>query len=168
MLKNLVNAGLFQLGWFACVLGGNSGWLLLAGGALLVHLLWISRSLSELRLVLVVCLLGSTVDSLLLNAGIFTFQQPGVVIPFWLVLLWALLAITLNHCLAWTAKPLWRAMLLGAIGGPLSYYAGQRLGAVQFPLGLWPTLAGLSLLWAGLFATLVAVAARLRPVAQQS
>ena len=151
MLKNLINAGLFQLGWFACVLGGNSLWLLLAGGALLAHLLWISRSLAQVRLIAVVCVLGSTVDSLLLNAGVFAFKQPGVLIPFWLVLLWALLAITLNHFLAWTAKPLWRAILLGAIGGPLSYYAGQRLGAVQFPMGLWPTLLGLSLLWAGLF-----------------
>ena len=151
MLKNLINAGLFQLGWFACVLGGNSLWLLLAGGALLAHLLWISRSLAQVRLIAVVCVLGSTVDGLLLNAGVFAFKQAGVLIPFWLVLLWALLAITLNHCLAWTAKPLWRAILLGAIGGPLSYYAGQRLGAVQFPMGLWPTLLGLSLLWAGLF-----------------
>ena len=151
MLKNLINAGLFQLGWFACVLGGNSLWLLLAGGALLAHLLWVSRSLAQVRLIAVVCVLGSTVDGLLLNAGVFAFKQAGVLIPFWLVLLWALLAITLNHCLAWTAKPLWRAILLGAIGGPLSYYAGQRLGAVQFPLGLWPTLLGLSLLWAGLF-----------------
>ena len=150
----LLNAGLFQLGWFACVLGGNSLWLLLAGGALLAHLLVISRSMSDVRLVLVVCLVGSTVDSLLLNAGVFAFKQSGGLIPFWLVLLWALLAITLNHCLAWTAKPWWRAVLLGALGGPLSYYAGQRLGAVQFPLGLWPTLAGLSLLWAGLFPTL--------------
>ena len=167
MLKTLGNAVLFQLGWFACVLGGNSPWLLLAAGALLVHLLFISRSLAEVRLVVVVCVLGSTVDSLLLNADVFAFKQPGIVIPFWLMLLWALLAITLNHCLAWTAKPWWRAVLLGAIGGPLSYYAGQRLGAVQFPLGLWPTLAGLSLLWAGLFAVLVAIADRLRPVAQQ-
>ena len=168
MLKTLGNAVLFQLGWFACVLGGNSPWLLLAGGALLVHLLFISRSMAEVRLVVVVCLLGSAVDSLLLNAGVFAFKQPGLLIPFWLILLWALLAITLNHCLAWTAKPWWRAVLLGAIGGPLSYYAGQRLGAVQFPLGLWQTLLGLSVLWAGLFAVLVAVAARLRPVAQQS
>ena len=168
MLRNLANAGLFQLGWFACVVGGNSLWLVLAGGALIAHLLWISRSMAEVRLIVAVCLLGTAVDSLLLNAGVFVFKQPGFLIPLWLIVLWALLPITLNHCLAWTAKPWWRAALLGAIGGPLSYYAGQRLGAVQFPLGLWPTLLGLSLLWAGLFAVLVAVAARLRPVAQQS
>ena len=44
--------------------------------------------------------------------------------------------------------------VLGAVSGPLSYYAGQRLGAVAFPLGLWPTLIGLGLLWGGLFPTL--------------
>ena len=150
----LLNAGLFQLGWFACVLGGNSLWLLLAGAALLAHLLVISRSMSDVRLVLVVCLVGSTVDSLLLNAGVFEFRQEGILIPFWLMLLWALLATTLNHCLAWTARPAWRAVLLGAVGGPLSYYAGQRLGAVQFGFGLWPTLVLLAVLWAGLFPAL--------------
>ena len=108
MLKNLANAGLFQLGWFACVVGGNSPWLVLAGGALMAHLLWISRSMAEVRLIVVVCLLGTAVDSLLLNAGVFVFKQPGLLIPFWLILLWALLAITLNHCLAPGVKPWWR------------------------------------------------------------
>ena len=89
MLKNLANAGLFQLGWFACVLGGNSLWLVLAGAALFTHLLWISRSMAEVRLVAVVCLLGTAVDSLLLNAGVFEFRQEGILIPFWLMLLWA-------------------------------------------------------------------------------
>ena len=70
------------------------------------------------------------------------------------MLLWALLATTLNHCLAWTAKPLWLCAVLGAVAGPLSYYAGQRLDAVAFPLGLWPTLIGLGVVWGALFPTL--------------
>ena len=90
----------------------------------------------------------------------FAFTQAQWLIPFWLIVLWALLATTLNHCLAWTAQPRWRAALLGAIGGPLSYYAGQRLGAVTFPFGVWPTLLGLGVLWAGLFAALQWIAAK--------
>lgn len=159
MLKTLINAGLFQLGWLACVLGGNSPWLLVAAAALLIHLLWISPERTEVRLVAYVCLLGTAVDTLLLNLGAFAFEPATRLIPFWLILLWALLATTLRHCLAWTAQPKWRAVLLGAIGGPLSYYAGQRLGAVAFPLGLWPTLLGLGLLWAGLFPGLLWIAA---------
>ena len=153
-LKLLANAGMFQLGWFACVLGGNSLWLLLPAGVLLVNGLWISARWTEVRLIICVCLLGTLVDSLLLNAGVFEFRQEGILIPFWLMLLWALLATTLNHCLAWTARPAWRAVLLGAVSGPLSYYAGQRLGAVQFGFGLWPTLVLLAVLWAGLFPAL--------------
>ena len=165
--RQLANAVLFQLGWFACVLGGNSLWLLVAAGALLANGLWISRSWAQARLIIYVCLLGTLVDSLLLNAGIFEFRQEGILIPLWLVLLWALLATTLNHCLAWTARPLWRAMLLGAVGGPMSYYAGQRLGAVQFGFGLWPTLALLAVIWAGLFPALQWLAGKLTPPQQE-
>ncbi len=42
MLKTLANAALFQCGWFACVLGGDSLWLLVGLAVLAVHLLWIS------------------------------------------------------------------------------------------------------------------------------
>lgn len=149
--KTLANAALFQVGWFACVLGGHSAWLLLAGAALVIQVLWIK---ADIRLVLLVCVLGSVIDSVLLNVGVFAFDSPGKIIPFWLMLLWALLATTLNHCLAWTAKPLWLCAVLGAVAGPLSYYAGQRLDAVAFPLGLWPTLIGLGVVWGALFPTL--------------
>jgi hypothetical protein len=41
MLEKLANAVLFQVGWFTCVLGGNSLWLLMALAILLIHLRWI-------------------------------------------------------------------------------------------------------------------------------
>ena len=40
MLERLCNAVLFQIGWLACVLGGNSLWLLLALAVLVIHLGW--------------------------------------------------------------------------------------------------------------------------------
>jgi hypothetical protein len=85
---------------------------------------------------------------------VFDFGNHGPLIPLWLILLWAVLATTLRHCLAWTAKPWWRASLLGAIGGPMSYYAGSQLAGVQLPLGLWPSLALLAVLWAVVFVVL--------------
>jgi hypothetical protein len=51
--------------------------------------------------------------------------------------------------------------LLGAVGGPLSYYAGGQLAGVQFPYGEVPTLLGIAVLWAGLFPTLHFMAQRL-------
>ena len=161
MLKSLANAVLFQCGWFACVLGGDSGWLLVVGAVLAIHLLWISSWSREGRVILAVTLLGTVVDTALRTFGVFHFSFPGPLIPFWLVLLWALLATTLRHCLAWSAQPWWRASVLGAVGGPLSYYAGSQLAGVSFGYGTAPTLVGLALLWALVFPVLHWIARQL-------
>ncbi|WP_339540032.1 DUF2878 domain-containing protein [Pseudomonas sp. RA_5y_Pfl1_P24] len=159
MLKTLANAVLFQCGWFACVLGGDSLWLLVGLAALGIHLLWISSWAQDGRLILGVTLLGTLVDTSLRTVGFFQFSEPGPLIPLWLVMLWALLATTLRHCLAWSTQPRWLAALLGAVGGPMSYFAGSQLAGVSFGYALWPSLVGLALLWALLF-TLLATAAK--------
>ena len=151
MLKTLANAALFQCGWFACVWGGDSAWLLVGLTVLAIHLLWLSSWAEDGALIVGVMLAGTLLDSALRALGVFHFSEPGPLIPFWLMLLWALLATTLRHCLAWTARPWWRAALLGALGGPLSYSAGSQLAGVQFGYGVMPTLAGLAPLWAGVF-----------------
>ncbi|AZF03532.1 DUF2878 domain-containing protein [Pseudomonas sp. R5-89-07] len=151
MLKTLANAALFQCGWFACVLGGDGPWLLAGLAVLVVNLLWIISLADDGALIVSVTLAGTVLDTLLRTLGVFHFSEPGPLIPFWLMLLWALLATTLRHCLAWTARPWWRAALLGAVGGPLSYYAGSQLADVQFGYALGPTMAGLGLLWAAVF-----------------
>ncbi|WP_130888180.1 DUF2878 domain-containing protein [Pseudomonas sp. Sample_21] len=163
MRERIANAVLFQLGWLACVLGGNSLWLLLALAALVIHLRWISSWAAEGRLILCVVIVGTAVDSVLRYLDVFRFADASPLIPLWLMLLWALLATTLRHCLAWSARPWWLASGLGAMGGALSYYAGGRLAGVQFPYGDIPTLILIGLLWAVLFPLLHLMARRLAP-----
>ena len=151
MLKNLTNAALFQIGWFTCVLGGNSGWLLITFVILVIHLLLIGSWRSEGKLLLTVFALGCVLDSALIKLGVFDFGEAGRVIPLWLALLWPLLATTLGHCLAWSARPLWLASALGAVGGPASYIAGSHLTYVQLPLGVWPSVLILGAIWAVIF-----------------
>lgn len=148
MPKLIANALLFQLGWLACIFAGDGLGLWVVAGVLVVHLGWTSSWAAEGKLLLSVFLLGSALDSFLLNLGLFDFGEPRNLIPLWLALLWLLLGTTLNHCLAWSARPWWRGSLLGAIGGPLSYYAGARLAGVGLPHGTLPTLALLALIWA--------------------
>ena len=161
MLKTVANAVLFQCGWFACVLGGDSLWLLVGLAVLALHLLWISAWSREGQAILAVTLLGTVIDTSLRSFGVFHFGAPGPLIPFWLIVLWALLATTLRHCLAWSAQPWWRASLLGALGGPLSYYAGSQLAGVSFGYGTAATLIGLALLWAVIFPVLHWIAGQL-------
>ncbi len=165
-LKALVNAGLFQLGWFACVFSPQ--YLALLAVPLLVavvHVLWLGRG--ELRVLVVVTLLGTVIDSALMHAGLFQFTEPRLLIPLWLVLMWTSLATTLRHCLAWTAQPWWLACGLGAVSAPLSYYAGAQLAGVALPYGLWPSLLVLAAIWAVVFPLLHYLARRLHSVELQ-
>lgn len=64
------------------------------------------------------------------------------------------------HSLAWMKKQILLSTLFGALGGPLAYWAGVRLGAATFH---WPLLSSLALLavaWAFLWTGVMAVAAR--------
>ena len=153
------NAVLFQIGWAACIFGArHPAWLLLALGCLALHVAWAPVRIRECRQLLKIAACGWTLDSLLLNLGVFDFGEPRWVLPGWLAMLWLLFASTLRQSLAWTASRLWLAALVGALGGPLSYYAGARLADVGLPYGLWPSLALLAILWALLLPALHRVA----------
>jgi len=60
----------------------------------------------------------------------------GIVInntaPYWIIVMWGLFATTLNVSLRWLKNRTMLAAFVGAIAGPLAYYGGQKLGAVQF------------------------------------
>ncbi|MEH6798035.1 MAG: DUF2878 domain-containing protein [Halopseudomonas sabulinigri] len=147
-IRLIANALLFQASWFACVLGGTGWWLLVPLTALVIHFSWVSCWAAEGKLVVSVTLIGAALDSFLLQLGVFDFASTETLAPVWLVLLWALLATTLNHCLAWSAKPIWLAGILGAISGPLSYFAGSALAGVGLPLGQLYTWCILAPIWA--------------------
>lgn len=151
MTKLVANAVLFQIGWFACVLGGTGPWLLIPAAVLSIHFLWISSWAAEGKLVVTVMLVGAAIDSFLLQVGVFDFPENTKLVPLWLAALWAMLATTLNHCLAWSARPVWLASLLGAVAGPLSYFAGAALAEVRLPLEQHVTFLVLAIVWAIVF-----------------
>jgi hypothetical protein len=128
----ILNFVLFQAGWLACVGGAASG--LAAEGALVAiaivawHIARAARPSREAALALAAAATGLVFENLLVAAGLVRVPD-GV---YWLVVLWALFATTLNGSLrALQGRP-WLAALLGALGGPLAYYAGARMGALQF------------------------------------
>jgi fucose 4-O-acetylase-like acetyltransferase len=53
--------------------------------------------------------------------------------PVWIIALWAGFATLLPVSLRWLLGRWRTAALFGAVGGPLAYYAGMKLGAVSFP-----------------------------------
>jgi len=75
------------------------------------------------------------------------------------VALWMLFATTLNVSLAWLKRSALLAALFGAIGGPLAYYGGAKLGALSF-LAPTPALVALALGWGLLTPLLIKLALR--------
>ncbi len=133
----LLNFTGFQLGWFACVLGG--AWGLGTTGALvglllaLLHLAATPHRRPEVILLFAAGLMGAAFDTSLIFSGAAKFSDGGLgshIAPEWMIVLWMLFAATLNVSLSWLKARIWVAVLAGAISGPLAYLAGERLGAM--------------------------------------
>jgi hypothetical protein len=162
----LANLVAFQIGWFACVLGGAYGqpW---AGTAValtiaVVHLASAARPGSEARLLALATGLGAVWDSALVALGWLSYSSgvllPGTA-PVWIVAMWTLFATTLNLSLNWLKNRHALAAVFGALGGPLAYYSGMKLGAVSFP-DIITTMAALALGWALIMPVLMVLAQR--------
>jgi hypothetical protein len=136
----LLNFGAFQLAWFACVLAAANGRALLAtlavAIAVCVHLWLAPRRAPEAMLVLVVTSIGLFWDSLVVSLGLVSYASGNFadgVAPVWIIAMWALFATSLNLSMGWLKGRPWLATAFGAVGGPLAYLAGERLGGVQMP-----------------------------------
>jgi hypothetical protein len=51
--------------------------------------------------------------------------------PYWIVAMWVLFATTLNVGMRWLRRSTAIAAVAGAIGGPLAFFAGASIGAVE-------------------------------------
>ena len=75
---------LFQLGWFACVLGGDAAAVPVTILIVIVHLKFIGNWQKERELLAITLLLGSAVDSVLGNFDVLQFSGESRVLPQWL------------------------------------------------------------------------------------
>ena len=135
----VMNFALYQVGWFACVLGGAYDYALV--GSLIAfmiigyHLYFAKAWHLELLLVITAMILGFAWDSFLVQQNWITYphgQLSAGTAPYWIVVMWGLFTTTLNVSLNWLKNKILYPVLFGALGGPLAYYAGANLGALDF------------------------------------
>jgi len=162
--SSVLNAVVYQVGWFACVLGAASGWGT-AGAALAIalgvgHIAAAQRPEKEWPLLLAAAGIGLTVDTLHAGFGILHFagHEAGTLAPLWIVALWFQFGMVLHFCMRWLSHRYVLASLLGLIGGPLSFLGGERLGAASFGEPRALSLAVLAITWAIALPTLVRIA----------
>jgi Protein of unknown function (DUF2878) len=149
------NFVLFQLGWFACILGAANQrvfWAVIGSLVIIAFHVWSSPSpKTEISLLLKALFLGVFVDTLIVHLGLINFKDswPSKYLsPVWMWTLWVLFATTINGSMSWLRGRPKLSILLGSICGPMSYEAGIRLGAGEWgPGGQLPGLIVLALIW---------------------
>lgn len=164
----LWNIGSINIGWFICVLGAANGynWLgpLFVAVLVAIHLNLIPARRRELATLAAAALFGYTIDSVMVLAGVFDFPaQAGVGAPstVWMVALWVNFAMALNVALHWLQRKYLLAALLGAVGGPIAYFAGTRFGGLLAPAGITVLIGAVAVQWAIATPLVVAGAARI-------
>jgi hypothetical protein len=142
-----INLIIFQLGWFAAILGGNQAAVLFILPAIGWHFFY-SHCKKEDALAMIICvLLGIGHDSVLLNFNFLTIPEYSAFPPLWLILLWALLGITLNHSLKWIYERPFISAVSGAIVAPLSYLAGVKLSDAEWAGSLPSIIFIIAAMW---------------------
>ncbi|MFD2166872.1 DUF2878 domain-containing protein [Thalassotalea euphylliae] len=146
----IINALLFNLSWFGLIFWGNT-FAPVALGWVLFHVLLSKSPESEIKTISIATLCGVTVDTILMHAGVFNFNEQGVIIPFWLIALWLAFSATLNHSMQFFTRSKYVQLAVGALCVPMSYLAGEKLGAVAFGFNHVATMLILSVIWVFLF-----------------
>jgi hypothetical protein len=161
-MRSVYNFIAFQIGWFSAVLGAGHGmpWL---GVAVIPLVLLFNMTTSadwkqELGIAAAAAVMGFAVDTALGAARIFApvpFLLPRPFSPLWMVALWVNQATTLNSCMSWLRGRYLAGALFGAVGGPLAYLSGAKLGAASIPSHRGLLILGIT--WAVAFPCLFAL-----------
>jgi len=151
----IINAVLFQLTWFACVIGSANQ--LTWPGVLACFCLFLWQWSPQRRhpgdgvLVASAIIFGLIIDTFWVQSGLFSFTYnwpiPGMA-PAWIIILWIGFALTINHSLSWLKTHPLLPALMGLIGGPLSYLAGVKFGAMELKADHVLVCSSLGIVWA--------------------
>lgn len=155
MLVKLFNYFSYYVGWLACVYSAAHGISWAGVGVVavlvLVHFVLTHTLREEITMIVVIGILGTLVDSFQAASGLLTYEGRYATVPWlgpiWITAIWVLFASTINWSFEWLKGRTRLTVALGAIGGPLSYVAGERIGAVHFQHNFITTMLVLAVIW---------------------
>lgn len=153
MIRVLAPFLLSQVAWFACVLGGAHGHgvigALIGLAVVAINLLAFAPDRGAATgLMIPAVLLGPLTDRVQVALDHIRFHDAliaGFWPPIWMIALWLVFASTVPSSFRWLYGRPWLTAAFGAIGGPLSYWAGAKLGAIDLHPQLWRSLVGIAI-----------------------
>jgi len=151
----VANGLLFYLNWFICLEGVISGrpflGVISSVVILCIHFFIVKQRLQDFILVATLIFFGLLVDTTLMNNGVLQFASPNKffvsLAPIWVLSLHAIFGTTINHSLAYLDRHWLMSAIFGAGGGGFSYFVGEKVGAVEFLLPTYESVAVIALVW---------------------
>ncbi|MGJ8682512.1 DUF2878 domain-containing protein [Paraglaciecola sp.] len=135
----------FNLSWFGLILFGH--WFIPVTAVWLAfHLYACDSRKVEAKLILSVTLLGTLIDSTLLNVGILIIED-HVIIPLWFIMLWAVFTSTIRHSLQFLKHSYVLQFVVGFCTAPLSYLGGASLSPIELGYSQVNTFLIIGLIW---------------------
>lgn len=157
----------YEFVWFAAVSGAGRGTVWPGVGAAALFAGWrlaVSKHLRlETGLLAASLLIGAALETCWVRTGLLRYASawPLASSPAWLLALWAAFGLTIVPLFGYLHRRPGLAVILGALGGPLSYLAAARgWHAVFFPAPRWPSLLALAIGWGAALPALTTLARR--------
>ena len=161
----MINVILFQVSWFACVVGAANNFpylgIIVTSGILAWHLIQAKAPKAELWLMGSALAIGASFDQALLSFNLVTYMPNGwssSIVPVWILALWLGFSTILNVSLRWMRNQHLVAILFGFVGGPLAYLGAEKLGALIMVSNI--SYVALALGWAIMTPTLLFISKR--------
>ena len=160
MNLSLFNSLCYTVGWFWCVLLGIHGHAILATlGAVFLILMQLLCTkikntdlyIQDVLLVVFSIPLGLILEILLTQTNLIHYDYSSKLFPpIWIIALYPLFSLLLNHSLRFMKGSYTISFLFGFLGAPFSYIAGVSLGGLTFPHPLIESWIMIGICW-GLF-----------------
>ena len=153
-INKLVNIIGFQSCWWACVLGSSFNWAYLGPFMmflfLILHFYIHSFSLNELKIVIIVGIIGTIIDSSFQVTGIIEYKDSlsSFLPPLWIISMWVGFAATINHSMDWLKNNILVGFAAGLVFGPLSYITGEKFSVINFNYSSVNPILILAIAWA--------------------
>lgn len=145
----VANFIVFQIAWFSCVEGAaqDATWLglLAVAFSFCIHLYIVPNKRNAIVLTLLSLAAGAVIESAMVALHVTQFDH-SMLPPLWMIALWGLFSTTLCVSLRWLLGKYVLATVIGAVMGPLSYFAGAKIGALTLPQNY--SLIAIGICWA--------------------
>ena len=101
---------------------------------ILIHLIIVKFNVRDIKIISLAILIGLIIDSLFFQLNLIDYQG-GIlanfkIAPLWILSMWGGFVVTLLYTLNSIKNHYIISGLIGAIGGPLSYNAGVKIGSI--------------------------------------